>query len=392
MPAKEVTLETNKLADFLRVVEDWSNSYEVGERAVYRGHTDLNWILIAKLFRDPDAKSVNTKGDDPHQVEEQLVHEHLPMKEAHQLEHRLFRDFSRYLYAYRPDLVCTVPEDEKSSARSMQEWRQLAFAQHYGLPTRFLDFTTNLLVALFFAVEGPVACRKTTKDESQEQDSAVWCIEVPNRLKVWQVWKGKDGGWMSPLEFAEEGSDPPIVNFVDTAFVLEHIDERIRAQGSIFMCEPRGKKPSWQLHEKLRDKETVPSCATDEPKKTITLKVRIPKDARQSLQEQLDLVGINRATLFPTSDRRRTTWRGQCISARGPTSGNPPFTVEPDVGASRRSQAKLFDQLHQPNYDSAMSKVVIIEELPSSGMMANRQECVERFTSLPKARVRIFQC
>ena len=300
MAAEEVTLETHELADFLRVVEDWRNRWVVGERAVYRGHTDFNWILIAKLFRDPDAKPENRKGDAPKEVEEQLLREHLPMSDAHNIEYRLFHDFSRYLYAFRPDLVCTVPEEEEgSNTRAMQEWRQLALAQHYGLPTRFLDFTTNMFVALFFALEEPAARRKTTKGEWLEQDSAVWCIEVPNRLKVWQVWN-KLGYWLSPLEFAEEGSDPPMVVFENTAFVPEHIDERIRAQGSVFMCEPRGKKRDWQLHVKLRDKtKIVLDQETGEGKETRTLKVRIPRDARESLREQLDFVGINRATLFP---------------------------------------------------------------------------------------------
>ncbi len=299
MAADEVTPKTDKLVDFLQVVQDWRDRWNIGERAVYRGHTDFNWILIAKLFRDPDAKPENNKGDGPDQVEEQLTKEHLPMKKAHKLECRLFHDFSRYLYAHRPDLICTVPEDEKSNTRSMQEWRQLAIAQHYGLPTRFLDFTTNMLVALFFAVEEPVARRKTTKGECQEQDSAIWCIEVPNRRKVWQVWE-KKGVWLPPLEFAQEGSAPPIVNFVDTAFVPEHFDERIRAQGSVFMCEPRGKKQPWQLHAKLRDKATtVLNRRRDKKKATTTLKVRIPRDFREPLKEQLDLVGVNRATLFP---------------------------------------------------------------------------------------------
>jgi hypothetical protein len=296
MAAEEIKLETQKLADFLKVVEGWRDTWNVGERAVYRGHTDFNWILMAKLFRDPHVQPENRKGDDPSEVEEQLLTEHLKMKEAHSLDHRLFHDFSRYLYAYRPDLICTVPEDEKSNSRAMQEWRQLSIGQHYGLPTRFLDFTTNVLVALFFAVEESVTRRKTTKGQFEEQDSAVWCIEVPNRLKVWQVWK-KEGVWLSPLEFAEEGSDAPIANFVNTAFVPEHIDERIRAQGSVFMCEPRGKRINFQLHVNLRDKTKIIINGIE--KNTKTLKIRIPKEARESLREQLDLVGINRATLFP---------------------------------------------------------------------------------------------
>ena len=296
---EEKTLLTHELADFLRVVEAWRRRWEVGERAIYRGHRDFNWILIPKLFRDPDVKPKNTKGDTPSDVESQLLAEHLPMKKAHNLEHRLFHDFSRYLYRYRPDLVCTVSEDETSNTRAMQEWRQLAIAQHYGLPTRFLDFTTNVLVALFFAVEKPVAYRKTTKGQSQKQDSAVWCIEVPNRRKVWQVWK-QANVWLPPLEFAKEGSAPPIVNFVDTAFVPEHIDERIRTQGSVFMCEPRGKKPKFQLHTRLKEKtKTDLNRDTGKKKKTRTLKVCVPHNFRDELKKQLDLVGINRATLFP---------------------------------------------------------------------------------------------
>jgi hypothetical protein len=307
MTAEEVNLETQKLADFLGVVEGWRDTWNVGECAVYRGHTDFNWILMAKLFRNPHIQPENRRGDNPSEVEEQLLTEHLPKSEAHSLEHRLFHDFSRYLYAYRPDLICTVSEDEKSNTRAMQEWRQLSIAQHYGLPTRFLDFTTNVLVALFFAVEEPVTRRKTTKGQFEEQDSAVWCIEVPNRLKVWQVWK-KGDVWLSPLEFAELGSDPPIANFVNTAFVPEHIDERIRAQGSVFMCEPRGKKYNWQLHVNLRDKTKI--ILNGKEKDTKTLKIRIPKEARESLREQLDLVGINRATLFPdlASAARYLAW------------------------------------------------------------------------------------
>ncbi|MEM1203818.1 MAG: FRG domain-containing protein [Acidobacteriota bacterium] len=68
------------------------------------------------------------------------------------LETKLIRAFKKYAYLDGPDPTLT--------------WEWLSVAQHYGLPTRLLDWTWSPLVALHFAA-----------DKHFERDGVIWMVD-----------------------------------------------------------------------------------------------------------------------------------------------------------------------------------------------------------------------
>lgn len=118
-----------------------------GSRFVWRGAANSKWGLYSSLARHF-----------------KTLHGTLPATETE-------------LRAFEKDVIDEAREwalDWHASGGRLMALELLAALQHYGVPTRLLDFTYNPLIALWFAVE--------TVEEDDGQRGRVFAIDISDRL------------------------------------------------------------------------------------------------------------------------------------------------------------------------------------------------------------------
>ncbi len=168
-------------------------------------------------------------------------------------------------------------------------WMQ--YAQHFGVPTRLLDFSANPLVALYFSCIG-----------NKDFDGAVWVINADSYMReVHSDYMTKNNiGALSEDEYLDEVFNSKWKeDLLPAYFVPEYIDTRMRAQSSRFLIWPSRR---FCLDEYITEDNIMDFTRDCEIRGRYAFKVIVGKSKKRDILQELDVLGINEKTLFPGID------------------------------------------------------------------------------------------
>ena len=194
------------------------------------------------------------------------------------LEGLILSNFTKY--AIRED-----PSLEKSI------WRQMIVGQHFGLPTRLLDWSHSSLIALHFATS------ETDFARTDKRDGIVWRIDttelaglLPKRYRE-ALDKGKTSTFTEPIfNSVVSSTDQYDQDMGDRSMVIiepPSVDQRIINLYSYFSIIP---------HE-MTDVEGFLNAYTQN-----TVKYVIRKEVRWELRDLLDQFNVSERIVYPGLD------------------------------------------------------------------------------------------
>ena len=247
-------------------ISEWEEIHDLQEDGwIYRGQKDSTKKLETTLERACKNYKVS-------------------LEKAKVIENRLLREFKRKYHHYSPHIP---------NRKNTLEW--LSLMQHYGAPTRLLDFTYSIYVAAYFALEEALA------PEEADKGYAVWAINGDWAIKKSALLFKKEPEIRKFLkEFIEEekeevfekafrGLNPKRFACPQNPFRL---NERLTIQKGVFMCPGNVTFP---FEENL--------CFLSGWKEKWNIKkIIIPEQLRRKSLDKLSDMNISRATLFPGLD------------------------------------------------------------------------------------------
>lgn len=276
----------HNISEFLGVLNRYKNEFSTtshNDNFIFRGMSTASWKLLPGIFRE------YSKPETTSDVVSQKQYRKMYRSNESEILAHFRKEASGFL----------------TNISQNDDFTWLQYAQHYGVPTRLLDFTANPLVALYFS------CQSESKD-----DSVVWIININN----FQRWSHDEDICKSTNtreividrimcemrgDFIHmENSKRPPLKERPLFFLPPYIDQRMSAQASRFML--------WGTNqfalEDMIDEENWMKLTSEaislwiENDQRFLANIIIPAECKHSIIEELDLLNISSKTIFPGLD------------------------------------------------------------------------------------------
>jgi FRG domain len=242
---------------------------------IYRGQKDVEWDLTCTLARALREQAL-AGGQIPIELYESMVADSRKYDHGQRMERRVEHSFVDM--ATRMGIGGLPPLEDRLG------WWELM--QHYGAPTRLLDWTRSPFVGLWFA------CWKC--GDSAQKDSALWVynselssvsyrneIESLDNEGPWTIRSDRDwSNKLAELAIARKGIVPLIV-------IPHRGVERIAAQQSILTLIPD---------------VTTPTGFAGGVFQSLTTKILIRREWRSDIQRVTESLGLTEFSLFRNLD------------------------------------------------------------------------------------------
>jgi hypothetical protein len=245
----------DSLPEYLALVENYQRNVE--QSLWYRGCGRSCYTLLPSLYRHKKAKKPEQFAD---------------------LERRLMTRFRQR----------SLPYHSRSLA---DDWDALFFMQHYGIPTRLLDWSENPLIALHFALMGAPRTVSATGNITFKESAVVWILDPVEWNRHALTHQSFDGGVLTPGDEPLKGYKPaPTFSGMfnhPVALYGSHNSPRIVAQQGVFTIFGQNTVPM----EKVYGKESFPTDCLIK----ITIKSSVIKRMRISLLNH----GVTESVVLP---------------------------------------------------------------------------------------------
>lgn len=166
-----------------------------------------------------------------------------------------------------------------SAPKESFDW--LFLMQHYGVPTRLLDWSESPLAALYFAVEN--------LEKHGDEDGALWLIYPSELNKHARINNTEEEDYIPSFE-DEELANYSVeslksnnrIQLFPVATIATRNNPRIQAQLGVFT---------------IHHLENIPIEEVGDKKHAV--KIVIPKASKENIRNQLSLLGYTKFQLFP---------------------------------------------------------------------------------------------